>query len=256
LQKIKHWVGDSKNGVGILGIGDKIIEELVESRVVKNSSDLYRLTVDSLKDVKIGGKIRVGESRARTIIDNIQKKSRLPLNIFLGSLGITFLGRTRAAQIIEACESLRTIDGWLDYDNLSKTLNDFTGEVTANTIVDGFRDERSYVNSLLEVVSIGDDELPKVVVPVVAGEKRLFDGLSFCFTGTRDGLERVEALGGFVKSGVSKGLDFLVQKDPLSVSGKSKKAEQYGTKIISVDFLFKVMDEGLNIVDAVKEFEV
>jgi NAD-dependent DNA ligase len=47
----------------------------------------------------------------------------------------------------------------------------------------------------------------------------------------------VEKRGGIIKSGVSKDLDILVQKDPTSVSNKTKKAESYGVKIIGIECL-------------------
>jgi NAD-dependent DNA ligase len=54
-------------------------------------------------------------------------------------------------------------------------------------------------------------------------------------------VDDIERLGGTVKSGVSKGLNYLVQKDPLSESNKTKKADEYGTKIISIDYLEKAV---------------
>ncbi len=68
-----------------------------------------------------------------------------------------------------------------------------------------------------------------------------FAGLSFCFTGTRDCLDEVIAKGGIIKSGISKGLSYLVQKDALSQSNKTQKAESYGTKVISVDYLKRAL---------------
>ena len=47
----------------------------------------------------------------------------------------------------------------------------------------------------------------------------------------------VERLGGIQKSGISKGLTFLVQKDATSASNKTKKADEYGVKVISIDYL-------------------
>ena len=67
-------------------------------------------------------------------------------------------------------------------------------------------------------------------------------GSTFCWTGCRDYLDEVKARGGIEKSGVSRGLDYLVQKDATSSSGKTIKAESYGTKIISVDCLREVLD--------------
>jgi DNA ligase (NAD+) len=62
-------------------------------------------------------------------------------------------------------------------------------------------------------------------------------GKSFCLTGFRDAelQEALEKNGGTVKSGVSKGLDYLIAQDPTSTSGKAQKARQYGTTVIGVE---------------------
>jgi NAD-dependent DNA ligase len=61
-------------------------------------------------------------------------------------------------------------------------------------------------------------------------------------TGTRAYIKDIERLGGEIKSGVTKGLSFLVQADPLSVSSKTQKAESYGIPIISIEYLKEAID--------------
>ena len=103
----------------------------------------------------------------------------------------------------------------------------------------GLEDCKPLINKLRSVgVHIGD-----VVTVAPDPEKSVatIAGKSFCFTGTRDLVEEVQAAGGIIKSGVSKGLHYLVQKDPTSTSGKTMKAESYGTKIIGVDYLREVL---------------
>tara|TARA_R110000868_G_scaffold20153_8_gene85629 strand:- start:3427 stop:4341 length:915 start_codon:yes stop_codon:yes gene_type:complete len=79
------------------------------------------------------------------------------------------------------------------------------------------------------------------------GGKGRFDGVSFCFTGTREGIEEVQKLGATIVNGVSKNKpspDFLVQKNPLVISNKTKNAEQNNhTKIISLDALKRVLSK-------------
>ena len=62
-------------------------------------------------------------------------------------------------------------------------------------------------------------------------------GKSFCMTGFRDNLlsDTIEKVGGTIKSGVSKDLNYLIVVDPNTASGKATKARQYGTQIISID---------------------
>lgn len=239
-EKISHWIGDSKRGAGILGIGSSILAELIDSGLVKDPSDLYKLQVEDIANLKIGGKIAVGTSRAMTIVNNIKAKSTLKLNKFLGCLGIDLLGSRRAQQLIKDSQGrLSTIEQWLDEDNLKSTLSSLTGTVISNSIVTGIFHNRHLIDKLLKVVKIGEEEMREQVDSVNPASPSLksFEGLSFCLTGTRECISDIERLGGTIKSGVSKGLSFLVQADPMSVSGKSKKAEEYGIRIISIDYL-------------------
>lgn len=239
-EKIKHWIGDSKRGAGILGIGSAILAEIIDSGLVKDPSDLYKLTVADIEHLKINGKIAVGHSRAQMIIDNIASRSVLPLNKFLGCLGIELLGSRRAQLLIDgAGGKLSTIDQWLDIGNLKAVLNDITGPTISSAIVEGLEANMPLIRNLLKYVTVGDKKKEEVMSEEssgVVGDK-VFEGLSFCLTGTRECTEDIERLGGTLKSGVSKGLSFLVQADPMSTSGKSKKAEDYGVRIISLDYL-------------------
>lgn len=240
VERIKHWIGGSKKGIGILGIGDSIVDQLVQDGMLKSAADLYRLTIDGLAAVKIGGKIAVGKSRAKTIIDNIQAKSVVKLHEFLGCVGVDFLGRRRAQILIkDANGRLDTIDQWLDTKNLGDVLAEIAGPVMSVDITSSMLNNMPYIMEMLEVVSIGNE--PKVVEAIEPSADKKFAGLSFCFTGTRECIEEVEKLGGEIKSGISKNLSILVQGDPMSVSSKTQKAEQYGTRIISLEFLKRAL---------------
>lgn len=239
-EKIKHWIGDSKRGAGILGIGSAILAEIIDSGLVKDPSDLYKLTVADIEHLKINGKIAVGHSRAQMIIDNIASRSVLPLNKFLGCLGIELLGSRRAQQLIDdAGGKLSTIEQWLDFTNLRAVLHDITGPTISSAIVEGLEANTTLIRNLLKYVTVGDKKKEEVMNEEKSGavSDKVFEGLSFCLTGTRECTLDIERLGGTLKSGVSKGLSFLVQADPLSTSGKSKKAEEYGVRIISLDYL-------------------
>jgi len=258
IRKIGHWLGTSRKGIGILGIGDAMIQALWDAELVKDPADLYTLSVQALADLTLPDSgIRVGESRAQTVVDNIQAKRELPLHVFLGALGIDLLGSRRAKLLIEAAEGrLDTIEQWLDDANLASLdipgLRDNGEEsTTRRAIRDGLNQCRPLIRKLL---SVGVVPLPESAqgadpAPENATEgngdattaKSPVAGVSFCFTGTRDLLKEVEKAGGVIKSGVSKGLQYLVQKDASKVSNKSKKAEQYGTKVISLDTLRAVL---------------
>lgn len=266
-QKIKHYIGTSKKGVGILGVGDGVLTALTEPHgkeghppLVTEPADLYTLTEEQLIDLSIGtnrsgGAIRFGKSRTTALLAEIVKARVLPLHKFLGSLGIDLLGR-RKVQILSDQYDMHTLEDWLDEDKLGK----ISGDVTRKAIIDGLRKARPVIDRLLEVgVTIGDaapvggkavkddgtasDALesgePGEASPV-AGKDKL-SGVTICFTGTRELLEQAEMAGATIKSGISKGLHMLVQKDPTSRTNKTNKAEKYGVKIISVERLRSIL---------------
>lgn len=256
LAKIKHWIGGSKKGVGILDIGDTMIKALCDNGLLRDPSDLYTLTVSDLENISLNGGGRIGTSRATTIVQNIAAKKHLPLHIFLGSLGIDLLGRRRV-QILQkdAAGQLDSLEDWLDTEKFRRIQIRGLGETTKESIISGIETYRPLIERLLEKgVTVTDKKTATETITENTAEngaengaentsngKLSLAGLSFCLTGTRECSKEIEALGGELKSGVSKTLNYLVQKDPTSRSSKTIKAEQYGVRIISIDYLKDVL---------------
>lgn len=243
--KITHWVGNSKKGTGILGLGDTILKALWDNNLVSDPADLYTLTVAQIENITLDGGVRIGTSRATEIVKNIAGRKILPLHTLLGSLGIDLLGRRRV-QLLQK-QGLTTITDWLDDSKLANIQIPGLGETIREAIRGGIDENRALIQKLaqLGVNTVQDTTVVSMVNEEPAEETTIaqlpFSGLSFCLTGTRAFIDDIERLGGTVKSGVSKGLHFLVQKDPLSQSVKTKKADEYGTKIISIDYLEKAI---------------
>lgn len=248
-KKVKRWIGTSKKGVGILGIGSGVLDALCDggNPLVQSPVDLYKFTEADLVDLVIGvnnsgGNIRMGEKRAQSLLAEIDKSKVLPLKKFLGSLGVDLLGTRRVAELSKEY-NLLTVEDWLDEGKTSV----ISGDVMRKAIQDGLSECSSLIQGLLDAgITVLEEEPKKVVPEAPEGDSDPdssdpFAGKAFCFTGTRDCVDEVEARGGVIKSGVSKKLDYLVQLDPMSRSGKSKKAEGYGVEIIGVEFLKKVL---------------
>lgn len=243
LQKIDHWIGSSKKGVGILGIGDRILRTLWDEQIINDAADLYTMTVAQMENLEMssGGGGRIGTSRATEIVSNVVAKKVLSLPIFLGSLGIELLGRRRVQILQEAAEGeLNRLEDWLDDDKLANLKIDGLGDTIRSSIREGIDDHRELIAKLVSVGVI--IEVPEVKEENEAGP---MDGVSFCFTGTREGLDKVQALGAMIKNSVAKSKpspDFLVQKDPLSASNKTRNADANGhTQVISVEYLKRVL---------------
>lgn len=239
-RKIEHFIKKT----GIKGIGDGLLTVLThgdrsQSRpLVSTPSDLYELKADDLAYLYIGSGM-LGMSRAEQVVESIQKHKSLPLAKFLGALGVDLLGERRAKLIMDEVPELNSIDAWMDPTKTSL----IRGETTRREVSMGIQQALPIIRNLLSVgVTAGGARIPVGTSetkdkPMNTATSTQFAGKSFCFTGTRDGVEEVEAAGGIIKSGVSKGLNYLVQKSAESQSSKTLKAEQYGAKIISLQTL-------------------
>jgi len=253
--KISHWVGGSKKGVGILGIGDTILKALWDNGIINDPSDLYTLTVEQIQDVVLDGGVRIGTSRATEIVKNIQGKKKLALHTFLGSLGIDLLGRRRVQLLRkEANGQLDRLEDWLDDNKLATIQIPGLGDTIRDAIRAGIDEYRPMIQEMVRKGVTIDGESSEPATTEIAGEAKEepgkpLVGVSCCWTGTRAYIDEFEAQGGTVKSGISKGLHLLVQKDATSTSNKTMKAESLGVRIISVEALKKLLDGELTITD-------
>jgi DNA ligase (NAD+) len=175
-----------------------------------------------------------GDSSAKTIVKNINKSREIPLAKFLAALNIPNVGNSAFTAVEKSgFDSLKKIQdaSWKDFLNASGI-----GETTAKAMWTGLREKQHIIDQLL---SNGVSIKRKVIGKLT--------GKSFCFTGEislkrGNAMKLVEDLGGEVKTSVSKGLDYLVQANANSASTKSKKAREYGTKVIGEQEFFTLVD--------------
>jgi len=220
---IKRWIAK----LGVKHFGTSLIDLLCESGRVETIADIYRLDEKDVALMDMGGR-RVGGT-ANKAFRNLRGKTDLPLHVFVGSLGIELIGRSMAKTIVDA-----------GFDSL-KAMSHVTptqiaaipgvGSTKADAFCDGFWDllDRGTITDLL---GVGITIQKQVDGPL--------KGKTFCMTGFRDPdmATTIEAQGGTLKSGVSKGLTTLVTKDATSTSGKAEKARKYGTEVIDIDTMW------------------
>jgi DNA ligase (NAD+) len=248
FEKIKGFIGSSKRGMGILGIGDNLLHELIDSGLVKTFSDLYRLKLKDIVNIKLGNGV-LGEKRALSILDNILKSKENSISKTIGSLGIDGFAESRIDLIMKQSEvELNSLRDWIDDIKLEYISKMKSHYLPADTMVYGVSEIRSMKDEIERLCDL--NLCSNVAVQSMESEnpkdpsKMIFLNKSFCFTGTRELLKEVENTGGVIKSGVSKGLDYLVQKDATSDSSKSNKARSLGIKVISVDDIRNCLESG------------
>ncbi|MBN1283349.1 MAG: NAD-dependent DNA ligase LigA [Proteobacteria bacterium] len=215
IAELGHFV----KTVGIDGFGEKLLEKLYESGEVTDPADFYGLEAGDLLEFD-----RMGETLAAKLVRNVQAKRRIPLAVFLQSLGIRELGR-HAAKMLEGFGSLERVLS-LTEEDLSEVKG--VGDVIAREVVQGLKKRRRLVDRLLRHVEIA--------APEQAKGGGLLDGKSFLFTGKLLAMERsdaqglVEEHGGEAADSVNNRLDYLVVGDGGGAGSKLAKAKKLAEK--------------------------
>ena len=225
---LKHF--SSKGALDIDTLGEKNVEALVDSKLVNDLADIYKLKKDDLLLLD-----RFADISAQKLIDAISQKKTPQLERFLYGLGIRHVGAQTAIDLVNKFNNL---------DNLAKaTIDelrevDGVGEVVAESIAAWFADEDN--ERLLDKF----DELG--VHPKFERKKGRLVGKSFVVTGTLTSMGREEvadqirSLGGVFQTSVAKDTDYLVVGGKVG-SSKIKKAKAYGTQIINEEELLKLL---------------
>ena len=241
--KISKYV----KSLDIQGLGDGIIEDLINNKLINTAADLYTLKnkEDELANLMLSGKTRLGEKRAKKILDNIENKRKLPLNEFLGSLGISSLGKRRCALIIEALPEMANLDEWF-----TSTLTDRASQSTLpNAAIEINKEiikKKDYIMSYIK----NGVEIEK------AKKSNVKDGaLLFCLSGsplpTPEGEkvtkewyhDCITRAGHQFTSSYVKSVNYLVMADTSTVTSKLEKAIKNGTKIINHHDLLKLIGQ-------------
>jgi len=221
LERMIHFV--SKKGMNIDGMGDKIVEQLMNEGIISDYSDIYELKIGDLESLE-----RFAEKSAENLIGAIEKSKKVILSKFLFALGIRHVGEETSILISEKFGTLEKVKN-VSVEDLEKI--DGVGVVVARSIFEWFQDKSN--EKLLEKL------LKNIIIkPAYRSNKNLsLSGKTFVLTGTMETLsrddakDRIKSLGGKVSSSVSSKTDFVVMG---SDSGsKLEKAEKLGVKVIN-----------------------
>lgn len=221
-ESIKHF--NSRRAMDIDGMGDKLVEQLVDKQYIKDSADLYSLTVEQLADLE-----RMAKKSADNIIKALEKSKNTSLHRFLYALGIRDVGEATALALANHFGSLEGVMA-ADYDSLQQVSD--IGPVVAQRIVHFFQQthNREVINKLLRA---------GIHWPAVKNDHskaQHLTGKVFVITGTlktmkrNDLKDKLQSLGAKVGSSVSKKTDYVVVgSDPGS---KLTKAQQLGIEVL------------------------
>jgi DNA ligase (NAD+) len=230
--RILNWI----NAIGALEWGDKMIEQLVDAKLVKEPGDLYKLAWKQIADLE-----RRGEKTAKKVLEELKSKLPLTLPVFLAALGIEGFAIQTARLLVSA--GYTTIEKLLGATEQDLAGIAGLGPIKAGMIVRGIAGRKEEIGRLLA----------QGIVPVTQEQEGPLAGLSFCFTGAlsrpRGELTNlVESNGGRVLSGVTKELQYLVSAEADSTSSKAQKAKKYGTQLLDeAGFLALLQSKGVKV---------
>lgn len=226
---VEHYV--SKSALDVDSLGEKNVELLINSGLVKDVADLYTLTVDNVIKLE-----RFAQISAQKLIDGIEAKKNPPLARFIYGLGIRHVGVQTAIDLANYFRSFNKFANAVIDDLI---VVNGVGKVVAESIVAWFADEfnMALVNKLF---SLG-------VVPIDAQKTTgKLMGKSFVITGKLNSMgreivaEKVRGLGGVFQSSVGKDTTYLVVGEGQAGS-KLSKAKKLGTKIIDEQAFLKLI---------------
>lgn len=231
-QALLHFA--SRRAMDVEGLGEKLVDQLVEQGLIGNPADLYRLGAETLAALD-----RMGERSACNLVGAIVKSRGTTFARFIYALGIRNVGEATARDLARYFGSL---DALMDADEAVLRQVPEVGPVVAASIERFFREphNREIVKQLRELGVRWDESEP-------AGATRLpLAGKTFVLTGTlphltRDAAkERIELRGGKVAGSVSKKTDYVVTgADPGS---KLDKARELGVKVLDEAGLLQLME--------------
>ena len=230
-EHLLHFV--SRKAMDIDGMGPAVINQLLESGLVKDIADLYALRKEDLISLE-----RMGEKSAENLINAIEQSKSLPLSRLLNSLGIRFTGE-RTGEIL--AQSFSDIDALSTADVSELVGINEIGEKIAQSLADYFADPANILLiNRLRAAGLN-----------MQGESRqasggALTGLKFVITGTLEGLTReeaksmIEGAGGNCSDSVSARTNYLLAGQ--NAGSKEQKAISLGIPIIDITALYDMLN--------------
>ncbi|WFQ79860.1 NAD-dependent DNA ligase LigA [Xenorhabdus sp. SF857] len=235
-EALKHFV--SRRAMDVDGMGEKIIEQLVDKEYVKTPAELFRLTAG-----KLTGLERMGPKSAQNIINALEKAKKTTFARFIYSLGIREVGEATAANLVAHFGTLEKLRA-ADMEALIAVQD--VGSVVARHVVNFFNEPHNQV--------VIDDLVNNIGIHWESTESLNFDevdspfaGKTVVLTGSLNRLSRDEAkdkltaLGAKVTGSVSKKTDLVIAGE--AAGSKLAKANELGIYVIDEEEMLRLLGE-------------
>ena len=235
-QAILHFA--SRRAMDIEGLGDKLVDQLVDAGLIKSLADIYAVSREQLSGLE-----RMGDKSAANLLEGIEKSKHTTLQRFIYALGIRTVGESTARDLARHFGGLEAL---LDADLQALQRVPDVGPVVAQAVVDFLAEphNRAVINALRGHGIVWQETAPRStneIAPSKAG------GKTFVLTGTLPTLTRdeakarIEAAGGKVAGSVSKKTDYVVAGEEAGT--KRVKANELGIALLDEAGLLALLEE-------------
>ncbi len=220
LRTLIHFV--SRDAMDIDGMGEVLLEKLVEQNLITTPADIYALTKEQLMSIE-----RMGEKSADNIISAVNKSKKNDLSRLVYGLGIQTIGQ-KAAQLL--CDKFCDMDTLISASKEEIVSIDGMGDTMAEFVTDYF----NMPSTIAMIDALKSYGVNMTAEKTVKGDK--FAGMTFVLTGTLPTMTRNEAsqiiteLGGKVSSSVSKKTTYVLAGE--DAGSKLTKAQSLGVAVI------------------------
>ncbi|MCX7977656.1 MAG: NAD-dependent DNA ligase LigA [Bdellovibrionaceae bacterium] len=211
----------SKRALNIAGVGDRLIESLVDHGLLKNFADFFRLKKEDLLSLE-----RQGDKSAENVLNSINKARKTTLARLIYALGIRYIGEQTAKLI---ADHFLTVEAFLKASPEDLRQIPEVGERVCEEILNWLRDEEN-IFLVKDLIRLGVE-----VEPPTRSTSGPLSGKSFMVTGTlplrrEEAHSFIEQNGGKILSSVSSKLDYLIVGD--NPGSKLEKAKSLGVTIL------------------------
>lgn len=232
-EAIKHFA--ARKAMNIEGLGDKLVDQLVDLDLVKTVADIYGLTREQLASLD-----RMGEKSADNILNSLEDRKKTTLAKFIFALGIREVGEATARNFANYFGNLESLAA-ANEEALQKVPD--VGPVVAHFVAEFFSQEsnRIAVEKLRDAGVHWDD------IQVSSPEELPLNNLTYVLTGTLEAMSRDDAkahllaLGAKVAGSVSAKTDYVVAGP--GAGSKLAKAEELGLKVMDEAALLELLRE-------------
>ena len=227
----------SRRAMNIEGLGEALVNQLLDSGIVRSIPDLYSLHLGDLETLE-----RMGPKSSQNLLDEIQRSKKNELYLLIFALGIRFVGERTAlilAKHFGNLEALFTVTS-----DILKDIDD-VGPKVAESIVFFFRQPEN--RHLIDQLKLAGLNFSAAKEEASKSKNSALEGKRFVLTGTLLSLtrdkakEKIESLGGRVLSSVSSNTDFVVVGE--APGSKRDKAQSLGVPLLDEEQLLEMLKQ-------------